>query len=217
MTVDMALSGGAPTYRDSGFIYGLSQNASAPALTLQSQIKAKELRAGGSQLGCPNGGWVNGAYTARWNFIKAYYARAKATGAKYEMILAAVRGSGGVCNVPSWPGDNGNWTPYATFVNQLIADAKANNVVPTIMSWHDLPGDPAVDAANLNAMLSARGMSVQGFDVNEYGAFGDEQQPGPSAWYVRPDVDAVTGTGGGQAAVPCLGLRLSGWGRSCRR
>ena len=31
MTVNMALFGGAPTYRASGFIYGLSQNASTPA------------------------------------------------------------------------------------------------------------------------------------------------------------------------------------------
>jgi hypothetical protein len=287
MTVNMALNGGTPTYRDSGFIYGLSQSASTPALSLQSQIKAKELRAGGSQIGCPNGGWVNGAYTARWNFIKAYYARAKATGARYEMILAAVWGSDGVCNVPSWPGDNGNWTPYTTFVNQLIADAKANgmtgsdvrwdmwnepniffwgrsqaqylemirrgtqliraaipgaviegpscgcvpspsntwfttyldyvkanNVVPNIMSWHDLPGDPTVDAANLNSMLSARGMSVSGFDVNEYGAFGNEQQPGPSAWYIarleRCNCDGARANWGMVGQTPSL-YDTMGW------
>jgi hypothetical protein len=257
MTVDMATYGGTPTYRASGFIYGISQNGATPSASLQSQIKVKTMRAGGSQIGCPNGGYVNGGYTARWNFIKAYYARARATGARFSLLLSGMWGSDGVCTVPRWPGDSGNWTEYTAFVNQLIADAKANgmtgsdvrwdmwnepniffwgrtqsqylemirrgtqlvraaipgaviegpsyagvpsssnswwttyldyvkanNVVPNIISWHDLPGDPATDASNLAGMLTARGLSITGTSVNEYGAFGDEQQPGPSAWYI---------------------------------
>ena len=66
MTIDMGLSGGAPTYRASGFIYGLSQDATRPVQSLLSQIKVRTMRAGGSQIGCPNGGWVNGGYAARW-------------------------------------------------------------------------------------------------------------------------------------------------------
>src|ERR1039457_2779388 len=240
-----------------GFIYGLSANGATPPLTLQTQIKVKQMRTGGSQTGCPNGGYVNDAYTARWNIEKAYYARAKQSGAHLEMILAGLWGADGVCNVPTWPGDNGNWTEYTTFINQVISDVKANgmtgadvrwdmwnepnggfwgrsqaqylemirrgtlqiraaipgaviegpscacrptnswfatyldyvkanNAVPDILSWHDLPGDPATDAANANSMLAARGMHVSGFDVNEYGGFGADQQPGPSAWYSPP-------------------------------
>jgi hypothetical protein len=257
MTVNMALFGGSPTYRASGFIYGISLDGARPPLTLQSQIKVRTIRAGGSQIGCPNGGYVNGGYPARWNSVRAYVSRARATGANFSMILSGMWGADGVCNVPRWPGDNGNWTEYTNFVNQLINDVRANgmtgpdfrwdmwnepniffwgrsqaqylemirrgtglvraaipgaviegpsyagvphpnnawwrtyldyvranNVVPNIMSWHDLPGDPAVDRGNLNGMLAARGMSVQGVSVNEYGAFGAEQQPGPSAWYI---------------------------------
>src|ERR1043166_4090621 len=82
MTIDMGLFGGGPTYRASGFIYGLSQDATRPVQSLLSQIKVRLMRAGGSQIGCPNGGFVNGAYTARWNFVKAYYAKARAIGSK---------------------------------------------------------------------------------------------------------------------------------------
>jgi hypothetical protein len=285
MTVDMALYGGAPTYRASGFIYGLSQNASTPAQTLQGQIKVKTMRAGGSQIGCPNGGYVNGAYPARWTFMKAYYARARTTGANLSMILAGLWGSDGVCTVPRWPGDNGNWTEYTTFVNQVINDArangmtgsdvrwdlwnepniffwgrsqaqylemvrrgtqqiraalpnaviegpscactpsnswfatyldyvKANNVVPNIMSWHDLPGDPAADRAVLNSMLSARGISISGVSINEYGAFGDEQQPGPSAWYIarleRCNCDGARANWGMVGQTPSL-YDTMGW------
>jgi hypothetical protein len=73
MTVNMALFGGAPTYRASGFIYGVSQNASSPSLSTTDQIKVKQMRAGGSQIGCPNGGYVNGQYGPRWTFERAYY------------------------------------------------------------------------------------------------------------------------------------------------
>jgi len=257
MTINMSLFGGTPTYRASGFLYGISVDGSRPPLTMQSQIKATLLRGGGSQIGCPNGGFVNGGYTARWNWVRAYYARARATGARFSLLLSGIWGADGVCNVPRWPGDNGNWSEYTTFVNRLIADARANgmtgsdvrwdlwnepniffwgrsqaqylemirrgtqlvraaipgavlegpsyagvpspgsgwwntyldyvranNVVPNIISWHDLPGDPANDRNALNGMLSSRGISIQGVSVNEYGAFGAEQQPGPSAWYI---------------------------------
>jgi len=285
MTVDMSTYGGTPTYRASGFIYGLSQSGARPVPALQSDIKVTELRAGGSQIGCPNGGYVNGAYTARWNAEKAYYARAKTLGAHFEMIIAGLWGADGVCTVPRWPGDNGNWSEYDTFVDQIIADVKAagmtgsdvrwdlwnepniffwgasqsqylemvrrgtlriraalpaaviegpscacnptdawfttyldyvkaNAVVPDILSWHALPGDPAVDAANARSALSARGLSVSGLDVNEYGAWGGEQQPGPSAWYIarleRGNVDGARANWGMVGETPSL-YDTMGW------
>lgn len=257
VTVNFALNGGTPTYRASGFIYGLSADASQPPQGLLSDIKVKNIRAGGSQVGCPSGGWVNGQYAARRNFVRAYYARARAVGSKFIMILGAIWGADGVCNVPRWPGDNGNWSEYTTFLTQVINDAiasgmtgpdvrwdiwnepniffwgrsqsqylemwrrgvqqiraalpdaviegpslagvpstsnawlntfldfvDANGVAPDILSWHDLPGDPVPDVNAANAMLASRGMSVAGYSINEYGAFGAEQQPGPSAWYI---------------------------------
>jgi hypothetical protein len=287
MTIDMGLFGGAPTYRASGFIYGLSQDATRPSQNLLSQINVRIMRAGGSQIGCPNGGWVNGGYTARWNFIRAYYAKARAIGSKYEMLLSGIWGADGPCNVPRWPGDGGNWTEYTNFLNQIINDARANgmtgpdvrwdmwnepniffwgrsqaqylemirrgtlqvraaipgaviegpslagvpnpssawfntyldfvranNVVPNIISWHDLPGDPAADRNNLNGMLSSRGISIAGVSINEYGAFGAEQQPGPSAWYIarleRCNCDGARANWGNVGQTPSLYDTL-GW------
>jgi hypothetical protein len=287
MTIDMGLFGGAPTYRASGFIYGLSQDATRPAQSLLTQIKVRTMRAGGSQIGCPNGGFVNGGYTARWNFVRAYFAKARAIGARYSLLLSALWGSDGPCNVPRWPGDGGNWTEYTTFLTQIINDARAagmtgsdvrwdmwnepniffwgrsqaqylemirrgtlqvraafpgaviegpsfagvpsasntwfntyldfvdaNNVVPDIISWHDLPGDPAVDRANLNGMLASRGISIAGASVNEYGAFGAEQQPGPSAWYIarleRGNCDGARANWGNVGQTPSL-YDTMGW------
>ena len=278
VTVNFALNGGAPTYRATGFIYGLSQDGLTPARSNVSGIKTRIMRGGGSQIGAPNGGWINGQFTPRWNFVRAYYATAKAVGAKYSMILAPLWGSDGVNNVPRWPGDNGNWTEFNTFIDLVISNVrsngmtgsdvrwdiwnepniffwgrsqsqyfemwkravqriraalpsaviegpsfalspnssgwwpayldyiKANNVVPNIMSWHALPGDPVADVNWLNPALSARGItSVSGFSINEYGAFGDEQQPGPSAWYIARLERANGGVDGARANWGNLG------------
>src|SRR5512137_1782878 len=77
ITVDFGKTSGSPTYRASGFIYGLSEDGTLPPVELQSEIKVKFIRAGGAQLGCPNGGYVNGDYARRWESVKGYYARAK--------------------------------------------------------------------------------------------------------------------------------------------
>lgn len=259
VSINMSESGGSPTYRASGFIYGISQAVTTPAASLQSEIKTQLMRAGGSQLDCPDGGWINNNIGPRWTFVQNYYARAKSVGATYVMILAALWGADGVCTVPSYPGDNGDWTLYMEFLNTVIADVKAagmtgsnvqwdiwnepdggifwkgsetqylemwqlgyqtiraalpnavitgpsaavsptsnswwttylsyikaNNVVPNYMGWHDEDGgnDPVTDVNNMNSMLATAGIAAPAFEVNEYGAFGAEQQPGPSAWYI---------------------------------
>jgi len=271
VTVNFALNGGTPTYRASGFIYGVSQNAATPATSNLSSIKTRFMRGGGSQIGLPNGGWVNGQFAPRWDFVRAYYAKARSVGATYIMILAPLWGSDGPNNVPRWPGDNGNWTEFNAFLDQVIGNARANgmtgsdvrwdiwnepdiffwsrsqsqyfemwrravqriraalpnsviegpsfafspgsgwwpayldyirdnNVVPNIMSAHALPGDPVTHVDWMKSALAARGItSVSGFSINEYGAFGDEQQPGPSAWYIARLERANGGTDGARA------------------
>jgi hypothetical protein len=283
VTINFASTGGPPTYRASGFIYGLSENGVSPAPSWQSDIKVKFIRAGGAQLDCPNGGYVNGQYTRRWNSVKGYYARTRAIGAKFILLPHDLWGADAVCHVPRWPGDHGDWTEFTQFMAQVINDAKANgmtgpdvhwdiwnepdlitpvqfwgrdqtqylemwkrayrqiraaipgavivgpstagqpapgwdwfttyldyikanNVVPDYLSWHQLitDSDPTVSKNNLDEMLSARGMSVQGYQVNEYGSNVTEQRAGPSAWYLgrfeRGGMDALRanwGMGGG--------------------
>jgi hypothetical protein len=280
ITIDFATQYGAPTYRASGFIYGLSENGTVPAPGLQTDIKTKFIRAGGAQLDCPDGGYVNGQYARRWNSVKGYYARTKAIGATFILLTHDLWGADAVCNVPRWPGDNGDWTEFVDFTTQVISDVKAtgmtdsdvqwdiwnepdlgqfwgrsqgqylemwkhayrqiraavpdavmvgpstagqpssswswfttyldyvkaNDVVPTYLSWHQLitSSDPQTSKDNLDELLAARGISVLGYQVNEYGANAAEQQAGPSAWYLgrfeRAGIDALRanwGMGGG--------------------
>jgi hypothetical protein len=257
VTVNFAISGGTPSDMASGFIYGIAQDGSQPPNSTLTTIKTKFLRAGGAQIGCPNGGWINGQYTPRWNSVLAYYTKAVAIGAVLELLPHDLWGADAVCTVPRWPGQGGDWTEYTNFMTQVINDVKAsgmtgsnvrwdlwnepdgaafwggtqaqyfemwkrgfqqvraaipnaviegpslanqpnngwwnayldyikaNNVIPDYLSWHDEGGgnDPVTDANNLRSALSARGISVTGFDDNEYGT-ASEQGPGHSAWYI---------------------------------
>jgi hypothetical protein len=272
VTINLASQLGAPTYRASGFLYGISQNGTQPPATVQSDIKTRFMRAGGSQTNCPNGGAVNGDYATRWNSTLAYFRRAQAIGARLIILPSDIWGADAVCTVPRWPGDNGNWTEYTNFLNQLINDViangmtgsnvmwdiwnepelsifwgrsqsqyletwrrayqqirsripnavivgpsmagqpssgntwfitwlnfvQANNVIPNYISWHQLVtgSDPQTSKNNLDSLLAARGISVQGYQVNEYGANSNgDQDPGPSVWYIgrfeRNTMDAV--------------------------
>jgi len=262
--VDFQTQLGTPTHRATGWIYGLSEDGTQPAQSFQGDIKAQFFRAGGAQLGCPDSGWSNGGYSGyirRWNSVKAYYQRAKAVGATFVLLPHDLWGADLVCNVPVWPGDNGDWTNFNNFIDQLIKDVvasgmtgrdvhwdiwnepdccgfwdghrsqeqylemwkraykkiraalpnavivgpsssgqpspgwgwfntyldyvKANNVMPDYISWHELNtgSDPVNSKNNVASMLSARGMSVRGYQVNEYGS-PSEQTTGDSAWYI---------------------------------
>jgi hypothetical protein len=124
-TINFAVAGEAPTYSASGFIYGLSQDGTQPAASLQSGIKTQFLRVGGTQIDCPNGGWVNNDFTPRWNSVLSYYARAQAIGARLILLSHDLWEP---MQVPNYPGDNGNWTAYTNFMNLVISDFKANGM-----------------------------------------------------------------------------------------
>lgn len=135
VTLDMGTAQGAPTYRASGFIYGIAQDGSNPPNSLLTDIKVSHLRCGGAQIGCPNGGYVNGGYAARWSAVKAYYAKAKAIGATLLVLVHDIWGADAVCKVPHWPGDGGDWTQYTTFIDQLITDFKAAGMTGKDVRW----------------------------------------------------------------------------------
>ncbi|MEU6415285.1 ricin-type beta-trefoil lectin domain protein [Microbispora sp. NPDC046933] len=75
------------------------------------------------------------------------------------------------------PSTSGWWTQYLDYV-------KANNVVPDIVSWHSLPGDPVSNVATADTTLNSRGIAhPRPYQINEYGA-SNEQNPADGAWYI---------------------------------
>jgi len=252
VAVDFSVARGAPTFRASGWIYGMSEDASAPADHFYRDVKFRSMRAGGAQLDSP-GGWVSGRYDRRWNATRAQLLRTRSLGGEFVLLVHDVWGADGY-PISRFPGDNGNWTDYDNFLTRLIDDVRAtgapvqwdlwnepnislfwnrpqsqyfemwrrayqrvraafpaqpivgpslagvpsnsgwwtqyldfvraNNVVPDIVSWHSLPGDPVANVAAADSSLGARGIPhPRPYQINEYGA-SNEQNPGDGSWYI---------------------------------
>jgi hypothetical protein len=98
----------------------------------------------------------------------------------YEMIRAAIPDAVIVGPSMAMQPGLGWFTVYLNYV-------KDNHVIPDYLSWHQLVpySYPQGSRAILDDLLAARDITVQGYEVNEYGdCCNDEQQPGPSVWYL---------------------------------
>ncbi|WP_433500833.1 lectin [Sphaerimonospora sp. CA-214678] len=252
ITVNFSVTDGSPTYRASGWIYGMTENAANPPDHFFTDVRFRYMRAGGAQLDGP-GGWVSGKYDRRWNATRAQLLRTRSLGGEFVLLVHDLWGADGY-PISRFPGDNGNWADYDSFLTRLIDDVratgapvqwdlwnepnitlfwnrpisqyfemwkrayqrvraafpshlivgpscacvpstggfwtqyldyvKANNVVPDIVSWHSLPGDPVANVATANTTLDSRGIPhPRPYQINEYGA-SNEQNPGDGAWYI---------------------------------
>ncbi|GLX11541.1 ricin-type beta-trefoil lectin domain protein [Microbispora sp. NBRC 16548] len=257
ITVNFSAGGGSPTYRASGWIYGMTENGANPPDNYFTDVKFRYMRAGGAQLDSP-GGWVSGKYDRRWNATRAQLLRTQSLGGQFVLLVHDLWGADGY-PISRFPGDNGNWSDYDAFLTRLIDDVratgapaqgntvqwdlwnepnitlfwnrpqsqyfemwkrayqriraafpshlivgpsfagvpstggwwtqyldyvKANNVVPDIVSWHSLPGDPVANVATANTTLDSRGIAhARPYQINEYGA-SNEQNPADGAWYI---------------------------------
>ena len=55
--------------------------------------------------------------------------------------------------------------------------------MPDQYTWHDEPGDPDATIAGLNALRSKYNAPAKQININEYGAF-DQQNSAGAAWYI---------------------------------
>ncbi len=139
VTVDFATAGGAPTYRASGTLYGISPDGSLPQDHFYKDIKWHFERAGGAQLN--NGGYATSlaAYQTRWNATLAQYKRTAALGGTFILLPHDLWGADSTTS-QGFPGDNGDWTQFDNFVNQLFSDVKANHMTVQWDLWNEPNG-----------------------------------------------------------------------------
>jgi hypothetical protein len=135
ISVDFATAGGSPTYRASGWIYGMTENAAAPADHFYRDVKFQAMRAGGAQLDSP-GGWVAGKYDRRWNATRAQLLRTRALGGQFVLLVHDLWGADGA-SISRFPGDNGDWTDYDNFLTRLISDVRATGAPVEWDLWNE--------------------------------------------------------------------------------
>ncbi|MEV4140994.1 RICIN domain-containing protein [Dactylosporangium sp. NPDC049742] len=135
ISVNFSVAGGSPTYRASGWIYGMTENAAGPADHFYRDVKFRAMRAGGAQLDQP-GGWVSGKYDRRWNATRAQLLRTAALGGTFVLLPHDLWGADGY-PISRFPGDNGDWTDYNNFLTRVIADVKATGVPVQWDIWNE--------------------------------------------------------------------------------
>ncbi|WP_410672335.1 RICIN domain-containing protein [Amycolatopsis sp. cmx-4-68] len=135
ISVDFSVAGGSPSYRASGWIYGMTEDASAPADHFYRDVKFQAMRAGGAQLDSP-GGWVAGRYDRRWNATRAQLLRTRSLGGRFVLLVHDLWGADGA-SISRFPGDNGDWTDYDAFLTRLIADVRATGAPVQWDLWNE--------------------------------------------------------------------------------
>ncbi|KAF4445694.1 hypothetical protein F53441_10600 [Fusarium austroafricanum] len=143
-TVDLSKGRGPPGHLASGFIYGIPDSGFGQSPTqipdhFYSDMGFNYARAGGAQMS--EGGWVRGleAYAARFNSTKQNYLTSRKFGAKFQILPHDLWGTDHATSTTAWPGDNGDWTDYDKFLNQLLGDLQSNNMLDglDIDIWND--------------------------------------------------------------------------------
>ncbi|WP_238412645.1 RICIN domain-containing protein [Saccharothrix deserti] len=135
ITVNFSVAGGSPTYRASGWIYGMTENAAGPADHFFRDVKFRYMRAGGAQLDSP-GGWVSGKYDRRWNATRAQMLRTRSLGGEFILLVHDLWGADSY-PISRFPGDNGDWTDYENFLTRLFNDVRATGVPVQWDLWNE--------------------------------------------------------------------------------
>lgn len=135
ISVNFSVAGGSPTYRASGWIYGMTENGSGPADHFYRDLKFRYMRAGGAQLDSP-GGWVSGRYDRRWNSTRAQLLRTRALGGEFILLPHDLWGADGY-PISRFPGDNGTWTDYDNFLTRLFNDVRATGAPVQWDIWNE--------------------------------------------------------------------------------
>lgn len=135
IAVDFSAGGGLPTYRAAGWIYGMTEDASGPPDHFFQDVKFRYMRAGGAQLDSP-GGWVSGRYDRRWNATRAQLLRTRSLGGEFVLLVHDLWGADGY-PISRFPGDNGDWSDYDSFLTRLVNDVRATGAPVEWDIWNE--------------------------------------------------------------------------------
>ncbi|WP_405578692.1 beta-xylosidase [Streptomyces sp. NBC_01190] len=145
--IDLGSQGAAPTAVGSGFLYGLSQDGSAPADSLLQPLKPGLFRGGGARIA--GGGWLGDGYTAGAGYrvrISSALAQARRTtaapyNATYHLLVSDVWGADTTQPANTvYPCDNGDCSNWKSFIDRLVADVQASGVPVSYDIWNEPDG-----------------------------------------------------------------------------
>ena len=156
LSVNLAATTGSATSVGEGFLYGVSQDGTAPPDQFVEPLGITAMRAGGHAT--PTGGWIADGYTYGTS-TKAQVAEVIAQAkrftagsyhAQYQVLLTDIYGADG--SQPSdttWPCTSGNCANYVTFLDDVVGAIQASGVTVTYDIWNE-PDESAFWAPGAN-------------------------------------------------------------------
>ncbi|KAF4498443.1 glycoside hydrolase family 39 [Fusarium agapanthi] len=185
-TVDLSKGRGSPKHLTSGFIYGIPDSGFGQSPTqipdhFYTDMALNYARAGGAQMS--EGGWVQGlqAYAARFNLTKQNYLTSCKYGARFQLLPHDIWCTDHATSTTAWPGDNGDWTDYDKFLNQLLDDWQSNNMLDglDIDMWND---SDAIHTEQMVAFGAAAKINICTYKrIRSSSAFKNAPLVGPSS------------------------------------
>ncbi|MEV6847313.1 hypothetical protein [Actinoplanes sp. NPDC051411] len=147
VTVNLAALGSAPNRAGAGFLYGLSQDGSAPADALMQPLRPTLFRGGGARIA--GHGWLGDGYAAGNGYRvrvdsalgQARRVTAAPYNATYHLLVSDVWGAD--TEQPDstvYPCDNGDCTNWQNFLRQLVNDVRASGVRVSYDIWNEPDG-----------------------------------------------------------------------------
>jgi hypothetical protein len=129
--VNLAVTRGPTKQLASGILYGTPDTPNQIPDYLYEGPKLKYYRAGGAQLfKVGERGWHWGEYKPRFESTLSNYNTARKYGGIFQMLPHDIWGTDTVNDTTKWPGDDGDWSSYEAFLDQLMKDLKAHNMIP---------------------------------------------------------------------------------------
>ncbi|KAF7553907.1 hypothetical protein G7Z17_g3295 [Cylindrodendrum hubeiense] len=130
-TVDLSVETGPPRHLASGILYGIPDQPDQIPDHFYEDIGFNYGRGGGSQL--PNTvGFARSAedYKARFASALSNYRTTRKHGGEFIYLLPAAWGAdGGQGEDFEYPGDNGDWKKWDTFMDETLADVQASGMM----------------------------------------------------------------------------------------
>jgi hypothetical protein len=159
-----------------GFLYGVSQDGTAPPDQFVQPLGITALRSGGH--GTPTGGWIADGYTYGTSTkakVAEVIAQAKrftagSYHAPYQVLLSDIYGADG--SQPSnttWPCTGRNCANYVTFLDDVVGAIQASGVKVTYDIWNEprLPATriktPGAVVGGLTRCVVRRGPRTSGW------------------------------------------------------
>ena len=144
LSVNLAATTGSAASVGEGFLYGVSQDGTAPPDQFVQPLGITAMRAGGHAT--PTGGWIADGYTygtstkAQVAEVIAQAKRFTATPyhAQYQVLLTDIYGADG--SQPSdttWPCTGGNCANFVTFLDDVVGAIQASGVTVTYDIWNE--------------------------------------------------------------------------------